>query len=212
MNEPDTINPYAAPAAEIISPPALRLARIEKKMLVVPKDWQAPPVCFLTGTTEDLLPPRRKRLAWLHPAWLLLFLLLRLISLLVLVFLQKRGKIYYQLNRAAAARQRKKLLINWGIFLTGVGLSVIGYKGPGGTAILISVGGMLILLSGVLAYTMCRTFYARRIAGNFIWLGGVRREVMEEIVRLEEQRFPQIWPDPAAPVFKQQPSFPPPLS
>lgn len=210
MSEPTPINPYAAPAAELIPLLQVRLARIEKKFLVVPKDWQSPRICLVTGSTVDLLPKRR-RLAWLHPAWLLLFLLLRFFSLLILVFLQRGGRINYYLSREAASRQRKRLLINWSIFLAGIVASVLGYKSVGGAAILIFVGSMLVILSAVLGITMCRRFYARRIAGNFIWLAGLRPEVMREIVRLEEQQLDQRQPVAPAWTSKAAPSAPSPV-
>ncbi|MDB6136555.1 MAG: hypothetical protein JWM59_4798 [Verrucomicrobiales bacterium] len=188
-------NPYAVPESEIVVPEQTEGARIEGKCLVVPKDWQSPPICLLTGDTTDLSALRRKKLTWIHPAWFILFFIIRLVALLVFILLRKKGEIHYCISQPLAAKLKRRRTINWCIFGTGLLTAVLPMAGTGFDIILqfVLTGFILIVLSGVLATTWCRPFYARKIDKTHIWIAKIPARVREAIVGMERTAVARPW-------------------
>lgn len=55
-------NPYAPPQSDVVEGSlAFTAAKMERKCLVVPRVWQSPPVCLLSGGTEDLIAAKPVR-------------------------------------------------------------------------------------------------------------------------------------------------------
>ncbi|RYD35791.1 MAG: hypothetical protein EOP86_07615 [Verrucomicrobiaceae bacterium] len=189
-------NPYAVPESEIVVPAQTEGARIEKKCLVVPKDWMSSPVCLLTGSVTNLItPPRSRKLTWVNPVWILLFFLIGLFALLPMLLLQKKGRFSYYLSGPAAFGLKKKLAINWGIFGTGLVIVVLALS-PATTGLtpeLLLTGTALILLSAILATTWCRPFYARKIDQTHIWIAKIPAHVREAIVEMEKTAALRPW-------------------
>lgn len=192
MSAQDNINPYAAPASELVMPASSQHSWIEKKSLVVPKDWQSPPICLLTGTTTDLTPIRKKTLAWSHPGALLL-IILGIIGIVAIALLQKRGTIHYYLSREKAAKIRRNLTVNWLVFGAGVLLIFMpSYMGRPALDVLLA-GLALILTSAVLASTLCRPIRPGKITQTHIWLTNIPLQVREQIAAMEADSLNRPW-------------------
>ncbi len=173
MSEPVPINPYAVPATWLVSQALADLARIEGNHLVVPKDWQSPPVCLLTGETNPLTPVRRAKLSWSNPMFIFLIG-------------AERGTFHYYLSAAQASHARKRLLGNWGIF----GASLLSFTGAfsDGSVGLAWLGVTLLLLCLIFATTVCRLIKVAKMDKTTIWLRGIPRLVLELIVRMDQEQ------------------------
>lgn len=188
-------NPYAVPESEITLPPRPADIWIEKNFLVVPRDWEGPEVCLLTGATADLLPRRGKWLTWASPVWYLLIFILGFLALLVIALLQRKGRIYYYISRSAAAEIRKRRVINLCLFAIGLLMVILSFPAFAGDfkSWLVLPGLILLLTSGVLAATWCRPFYARRISRTHIWIAKIPARVRTALVEMERTAASRPW-------------------
>lgn len=187
-------NPYAVPESEIVMsesgmPEPGRTAGvwIEKNCLVVPRGWESPAVCLLTGVATGLRPQQRKWLFWANPAWYLLIFVLGFLALFLIGILQRKGGIYYYVSHSAAAKIQKRRMINLGLFLIGLLMVILSFSPFGGDSgpLLVFPGLLLLLTSGVLATTWCRAFYARKISRTHIWIAKIPSPVRKIIVEME---------------------------
>ncbi|MES2468022.1 MAG: hypothetical protein V4675_12020 [Verrucomicrobiota bacterium] len=202
MPDSEHSNPYAPPTGEPVTAPAISKARREGKHLVVPKGWISPPVCLFTGAAAPLTPLRQARLSYIQPAWWLFLLLGPLVMILISLFATRMGNIYYVIKEDLARRHRRRLIINWAIFLASGPLAVGVYEAvPAelmrfsarsfgfGIFLLLVPGLILLILSAVLSRTWCRLIKTAKIEGNFIWLSGIPADAQAIILRCEEERF-----------------------
>lgn len=192
MNEPPYLNPYAAPSADLGVSASSQHSWIEKKSLVVPKDWQSPPICLLTGATTDLTPVRKKALTWVHPG-LMVLILLGIIGIIAVLLLQKKGTIHYYLSQEKAAEIRRKLAVNWSIFASGAFLISLLFIMERPIAGLTLFGFLLLLISGILAATVCRSVRPGKITRTHIWLTNIPLSVREQIVAMEQESLNRPW-------------------
>lgn len=163
----DTANPYQTPE-QLTPPPKSRVVEIVGDCLLVPRDYEFPPICFKTGDTEDLSPPITKQLAWYHPAWVLLLLLNLFIFIIVVLCIQKRGKVTFYLTREQRRRHRRRVLINWLFFLTCIPLFYGAIMLPDYAVYFSLTGAVAILTSLILAATWTRMVAPRRIDEHWI--------------------------------------------
>lgn len=187
MKDAELHNPYAAPTADLTMPASLPAAWKSGKHLVVPKGWISPPVCLLTGVAKPLTPLRQAKLSYLHPVWLLFFLLGPVIMILVSIFVTKTGNIYFVLREDLAVEHRRRVLINWWIFLSAGGFlagvfyhKLFVYLSP--------VGFLLLIICGILSRTWCRLIKVSKIEGNSIWLAGIPAEAQTIILEREQRK------------------------
>jgi hypothetical protein len=186
MSEPE-FNPYAVPASPLVLPPSLTSARIEGAKLAIPKDWQSPPVCLLSGDIQDLTPLRRARLTWMNPGFLLFIFLSPILFVLIALLVQKKGKIYYHLSAAQAAQRKQRLQTNWTLFASAVLAFVAAYIWSSIAAG--AAGVVLLLLCLILAVTWCRLLKVAKIDKTTIWLTGIPFPVMLRIVQAQDRGF-----------------------
>ncbi len=202
MPDSDHSNPYAPPTGEPVTATAMSRSRREGKYLIVPKGWISPPVCLFTGAVAPLTPLRQARLSYIQPAWWLFLLLGPLAMILVGLFATRMGNIYYVIKEDLARRHRRRLIINWAIFLASGPLAVGVYEAvPAdlmrfysrnfgfGIFLLLVPGFIVLIFSAVLSRTWCRLIKTAKIEGNFIWLSGIPADAQAIILRCEEETF-----------------------
>ena len=166
------INPYEAPQ-QMVMPPALgnqSNVYMQDACLLVPRQYEFPPICFKTGETTDLAKPITRNLAWYHPAWALLIFVNFLIFLIVVLCIQKKAKITMYLTEKMRQQRRMRLMINWVVFLSAAPLFfyAIAYEEFMMYGILAAIGA--ILTSLVLAATWTRLISVRRIDDQYVHL------------------------------------------
>lgn len=154
-------------------PPALgNQSRVfmQDACLLVPREYEFPPICFKTGETSDLSAPITRKLTWYHPAWALLIIINFLIFLVVVLCIQKRAKITFYLTEQKRQQRRIRLMINWFIFLSAAPLFYGGIVFEDYMAYGILAAIAAVLTSLVLAATWTRLVTVRRIDDQFVHL------------------------------------------
>jgi uncharacterized membrane protein len=126
----EQVNPYAAPDLTI-QPQALTSCQevfMQGDLLIVPKTYTFPPICLHTGSTENLSKPIKRAVTWYHPAWALLILTGVIIFLIVVLCIQKKATLIFQLSLAAKQARMRKILISWGVFFSSIGFFFLAGK------------------------------------------------------------------------------------
>jgi hypothetical protein len=161
--------------------PAAPAVYIKDRALVVPRNFDLPPVCVFTGRTENLVPVKRQ-LSWHHPAVYFALLANIIIYLILAIVLRKVSTHTYYIEMEERSRRRRWHLINWGILLAGFGLIVAA-----------GVADMPALLLGTLAcivativfyFLKVRLLYAQKVTDTEAELRGIAPEAMEKIALL----------------------------
>lgn len=174
------INPYQAPEQMTPLVPT-GTVYIQNSCLLVPREYSFPPICMKTGATENLGKPITKAVAWYHPAWACLLLLNLLIFIIVVLCIQKRGKVTFYLSQEARKKRRGRLLINWLVFLSAVPLFYLASIQPDYAQYAILGAVFAILTSLILAATWSRLLAPRRIDEQFIYFSFKDPILLEKI-------------------------------
>lgn len=196
MNAPADDNPYAPPVAadSVLVPP--EVAFIQKKSLVVPRAWQSPRICMLTGKTEDLRPCR-KRLLPANPLGVLIVLMIAsyqlsegryfgvlflAVALLILSIVRKKDFVDIHLSGSAARKHRLQLAIYW--IMSGI-LLILVFKGVYNTP---PSAAFLVAMLLALGLSQVRSFRIGRMHRHRFWLSNIPPEVMRAIVRMDGEK------------------------
>lgn len=226
MAEMRTINPFAPPQASL-NPPPLGEAKISAGHLVVPRQWISPPICLMTGATQDLAPPINRRVDWMSLRGFVFILLghllvmvtagfnnfvvilvavsLTLCSIALLHFQNLAGLQYY-LSKDYINKRRKRGSRSAFVFL--LGCLVIWLAAP---TTLMLLGVALWMASGLMAP---RQFPATgHMTSDSLQLVGVALPVAEKLILMQSTKevpssgiFPENPPEQNSP---HDPAFPP---
>ena len=170
--QPASPNPYAPPTAEGQQHPSqtsLDYFR-EGEDLVVRKEARLPEICLRTGepTTGRM---RTKKLSWIPPWTVVVFILIRIVGLICMLVARKTANLTFSLSEEAEAKRKQGLMIGLSVF--GIGVAVI----VGGVAMESPDGGLIALLGGVamfvgiiLAAVLHRPYQLRKMAGDYMYL------------------------------------------
>ncbi|MCA9060413.1 MAG: hypothetical protein KDA85_18010 [Planctomycetaceae bacterium] len=106
---PAPSNPYAAPDHLAIAGSDPRIT-VEGNLIVGGKHMELPPICVVTGETEDLVSYQKK--LTFAPGWVYVGLLINLIVLIILYFaFRKQNSIHYYVSRQVHNKKRNRKLI-----------------------------------------------------------------------------------------------------
>lgn len=198
-------NPYAPPRSGVDGAgPLLSLARIDRKCLVVPRDWQSPRICLLSGNTENLTPA--KPIRWVAVVPVIGLLLLSVItafgsaavSLILLTgaavsFALPQGPNPFRLFGATdihwfltrrMARSRKWQWRLRTLFITAA-LLLPKFLPASSSFYLAS---MLCFALAALTRMLAPEFLTNRITGDSVSFLGIPEEVMEKVVQADLKR------------------------
>jgi hypothetical protein len=147
----------------------------------VPREYVFPPICMKSGSTENLGKPITRELSWYHPAWACLLLLNLLVFIIVVLCIQKKGKVTFYLSQASRQKRRRRLLINWLVFLPAIPLFYFASLEPEWAAYAVAGGVLAVLTSLILAGTWSRLLAPRRIDQQFIYFSYKDPILLEKI-------------------------------
>jgi hypothetical protein len=152
---------------------------VRGKALVVPKDFAFPPVCVVTGRTDDLVEVKRT-LAW-HQSYIYATILLGiLVYVIVSLVVRKTSKHTFFLTRTERQRRIRWGIVAWVLFLAAFGVIPVAVS----TDIPALLGAMPVMLIAALVvyYRGVRLIYPERISDTSASIRGVAPEVMQLIV------------------------------
>jgi magnesium-transporting ATPase (P-type) len=165
-------NPYAAPQ-DISVPQAFIRADevfIAESCLLVPREYEFPPICFKSGETENLSKPIRKKLYWYHPAWIFLVLAGVLIFLIVVACVQKKGVVTFRLSQKEHKKQRTRVMTTVFFALFAILLFVLSAFADDYAAELIIGGFVSLFVLLILMVTISRLVTAKKIDDRHVWI------------------------------------------
>lgn len=147
-----TLNPYAPPQTNVVSPTINQL-EYDGKILSVTHPAILPKYCIKCGKACSE-KQKIKKLTWVNPWWILSFFVFGILYLFIHLAVSKRLTISYSLCHEHEAKEKKKKMILWSVFLLSVVLMSLGnilssQEQPIGSILLGS--GILIFLFLVLA-------------------------------------------------------------
>lgn len=167
-------NPYAPPRDDVswaeFEAGQPNKAWRNRETLVVCKGAELPDRCLKCNAPAAGYRFRRD-LAWLHPNWVLVFLISPILYVLVYLILRKRGTV--TVGVCARHREIRTRAILWGCGLSLAGLgSVIATAGVPENLVPFSVlGGIVLLLVGLITGAFgSRILVPKRIDKHFIHL------------------------------------------
>jgi hypothetical protein len=147
--------------------------------LVVVKSTDLPDICVVTGKIGDNIYISKKMTY--APVWVLALILLSLlIGLLVYVLVKKTGQVGYYISQEAKAARTKLLLINWAIFLAGIGAIFVAVAADV-PAIMIAFP-VASLVSLIFYFVKIRGIYPGWINETSIGLKGIDSQIMNQLV------------------------------
>ncbi len=132
--------------------------------------------------TEERL---KRKLYWHHPALYLLLVANLLIYALVAAIVNKTAVIQVPLSAPYKKRRIRNMLIAWLSVIAGFGCMIIGViladsRATATIAILFfMLFPALVLFGALFGLYGCRVIHAKKIDGQFVWLGGVSGEFRE---------------------------------
>ncbi len=176
----EQVNPYAAPDLTT-QPQALGSSQevfMQDDLLIVPKTYTFPPICLHTGSTENLSKPIKRAVTWYHPAWALLILTGVIIFLIVVLCIQKKGLLVFQLSLAAKKVRWRKILISWGVFFSCFVLSYLGNVLD--QPVWIVLAFLSILTSLILWVSWCKILTVTKIDDQFVYLRFKDQELLKK--------------------------------
>lgn len=165
----EQLNPYQAPE-QIAIAASPQPVMMQADCLLVPREYVFPPICLKSGTVDDLTGPITRKLVWYHPAWAILLVLNVIIFIIVVLCIQKTGKLTFYLSREERRIRRRKVLTAWIFFFAAIGLIVassfelIPWEFTG-------IGSVVcVITSLVIATVWARLIAPRRIDQQWIYL------------------------------------------
>lgn len=204
------MNPYAPPQAY---PPAPYYAQppgqgsfqawIEGDALHVEKEAPLPDCCMKCGSTQ-ITTRRNQRFAW-TPQWVFIFFFVSgLIALILVLVLQKKGRLHVPLCAACANRWSQGLLIMWlavGWLIAGIvaGGICLGNDLPEVGVPLFISAFVFLIVAGVM--NRGRFLRAKKIDERIITLTMVHPTAMQAIVAASQSpQQQQQWGQPQPPI------------
>jgi Na+/melibiose symporter-like transporter len=160
--EDTSTDPYQTPQ-EWTPPPAFTQVSVLGSCLLVPRDYTFPPICLKTGETEELTKPITRKLTWYHPAWAFLLLINLIVFIIVVLCVQKTGKVTFYLTDNQRRQHRRRLLITWLVFLACVPMIFLAVRFEDYAAYAIIAAVVAVLTSLIMAATWARLIAPRRI-------------------------------------------------
>ncbi len=166
-----SVNPYAPPTAE--GQPrfsaTLDFYR-EGDDLVVRKESSLPDICLRTGEPTGGRM-RTKKLSWIPPWTIVVFVLIRIIGIICMLVARKTAHLSFALSEQAEAKRKQALMIGFGVAGVGMLLMVVGIALENdagvGAALL---GGIAMFVGIILAAVLHRPYQLRKMAGDYIYL------------------------------------------
>jgi len=173
MNQasPGAVNPYAPPTAEgqPLSSAAMDFYR-EGNDLVVRKESSLPDICLRTGEpTGGRL--RTKKLSWIPPWTIVVFIVIRLIGLICMLVARKTAHLTFALSEQAEAKRKQAVMLGLGvaglgIVLVAAGVALESDAGVGAALL----GGIAMFVGIILAAVLNRPYQLRKMAGDYMYL------------------------------------------
>jgi len=202
VDDPDFLNPYEPPQSDM-SWAAPTVAKIKGPWLVVPRFWSSPAICFVSGETENLLPPITKKAASpSNPAIALLAigdLLIALsglnpwlvfaggiIVILAVWSLRRKAAVQYFLSRHAQRRLKKRVVSAGVLFFAGSLLLFLTLDSRSAGSKIQGLGIGALFVSAVLSAKWSQPFIVRKVTAGSVWLEGIPPQVQAAIIRLEQ--------------------------
>lgn len=173
MNQatPGSVNPYAPPVADGQAVPSATLDFFrEGKDLVVRKESGLPDICLRTGQPTGGRM-RTKKLSWIPPWTIVVFIVIRLIGLICMLVARKTAHLTFALSEEAEAKRKQALMIGLGVAGVGLLLMIAGValESDAGVAAAM-LGGIAMFVGIILAAVLNRPFQMRKMAGDYIYL------------------------------------------
>lgn len=173
MNQatPGSVNPYAPPVADGQAIPSATLDFFrEGKDLVVRKESGLPDICLRTGQPTGGRM-RTKKLSWIPPWTIVVFIVIRLIGLICMLVARKTAHLTFALSEEAEAKRKQALMIGLGVAGVGLLLMIAGValESDGGVAAAM-LGGIAMFVGIILAAVLNRPFQMRKMAGDYMYL------------------------------------------
>lgn len=160
-------NPYQTP--QELSPPVLSSqVSILGSCLLVPRDYVFPPICLKTGETEELTKAITRKLAWYHPAWAFLLLINLIVFIIVVLCVQKTGRVTFYLSDKQRRQHRRRVLITWLVFLACVPMIFLAVQFEDYANYAIIAAVVAVLASLIMAASWARLIAPRRIDQQWI--------------------------------------------
>jgi|GEM_PF-1240525 len=171
---PGPVNPYAPPTAAasghpMPSGPSLDYFR-EGNDLVVRKESALPEICLRTGEfTQGRL--RTKKLSWIPPWTIVVFVFIRLIGIICMLVARKTANLTFALSEQAEAKRKQSIMIGIGVAAVGFVMMIAGIvlESDAGAAAA-GLGGLAMFVGIILAAVLNRPFQLRKMAGDYMYI------------------------------------------
>lgn len=171
---PGSVNPYAPPTTPTghhqgSGTPSLDYYR-EGQDLVIRKEATLPEICIRTGQpTSGRM--RTKKLSWVPPWTIVVFILIRLVGLICMLVARKTANVTFSLSEEAEAKRKQGLMIGLAVFGVGLLMSISGVVMDTGAGAMAALVGFLAVFVGIiLAAVLHRPFQMRKMAGDYVYL------------------------------------------
>lgn len=168
------MNPYAPPTAPTghnhgASAPTLDYYR-EGQDLVIRKESTLPEICIRTGQpTSGRM--RTKKLSWVPPWTIIVFVLIRLIGLICMLVARKTANITFSLSEEAEAKRKQGLMIGLGVAGVSLLVTIGGFSMASDSGAILGLVGFLGLFVGIIvAAVLHRPYQMRKMAGDYVYL------------------------------------------
>lgn len=175
-------NPYAPPSAsEGLLPIGTTLGGVwrDGEILVMHKRAELPDRCMRCNQPANGDRLRRK-LSWHKPQWYLLILISLWIYLIVALCVREKATIQAGICQAHRRKRRTGIILAWLCFFGAIVPIVIGADNHDMTW-LISVGSLMIVLSGVLGLVYSNFVGTKKIDAHYVWLKKVCPEYLAQL-------------------------------
>ncbi len=173
MNQatPGSVNPYAPPTADgqPLQTATMDFYR-EGDDLVVRKESALPDICLRTGEPTGGRM-RTKKLSWIPPWTVVVFVLIRIIGIICMLVARKTANVTFALSEQAEAKRKQGLQIGFGVAGVGLVLVIAGValESDGGVGAAL-VGGIALFVGLILAAVLHRPYQLRKMAGDYVYL------------------------------------------
>lgn len=179
-------NPYAAPPMEAslvkqgqdVGSGIFR----QGNLLIVHRLAQFPPYCVRTNALTNRYDPWTFR--W-HPQWVLVTLLISpLIYIIVALVMTKTMKLQVPVSEYWRGVRFQRILIGWLIATLGtaasigIGLSLSGPQSDGPGMLLVILGPVVCLISGLIIGQSAKVLTPDKIDGEYAWFKGASPEFL----------------------------------
>ena len=193
-------NPYRAPMAQTMTPPAGSSGGIwsDGDLLVVHKQSTLPPICVKTNEPAEKEIPRT--FYW-HSRFIYLLILIHIFVYIIAALLSRKShKLRVPLSSEAAAKRNSRILLGWVIALLGIAAVVFGFymsltSNNNDTFVIIGVasivaGFLALIVGGIVGSKAANILAAKKITDHATWFKGADPAYV--------RRFPTVPPQPTS--------------